>query len=75
MPNPLNIANRLLANKVNIIGTDPHSIDLAENRKIWESIKKLNIPAPKYGTAFSIQDAIQIAMISNILCWSGLLMY
>ena len=59
---PLNIANRLLANKVNIIGTDPHSIDLAENRKKFGKVlKKLNIPAPKYGTAFSIQDAIQIA--------------
>ena len=59
---PLNIANRLLANKVNIIGTHPHSIDLAENRKKFGKVlKKLNIPAPKYGTAFSIQDAIQIA--------------
>ena len=59
---PLNIANRLLANKVNIIGTDPHSIDLAENRKKFGKVlKKLNIPAPKYGTAFSIEDAIQIA--------------
>ena len=59
---PLNIANRLLANKVKIIGTDPHSIDLAENRKKFGKVlKKLNIPAPKYGTAFSIQDAIQIA--------------
>ena len=59
---PLNIANRLMQAGVNIIGTGPHSIDLAEDRKKFGKIlNKLNIPAPKYGTAFSIEDAIIIA--------------
>ena len=59
---PLNIANKLLKSNVNILGTDPKSIDLAENRKKFGKIlKKLNIPAPDYGTAFSIDEAITIA--------------
>ncbi|MAZ60797.1 MAG: carbamoyl phosphate synthase large subunit [Candidatus Marinimicrobia bacterium] len=59
---PLNIANKLLKSNVNILGTDPKSIDLAENRKKFGKIlKRLNIPAPDYGTAFSIDEAITIA--------------
>ena len=59
---PLNIANKLLKSKVNIIGTHPKSIDLAEDRKKFGKIlKKLDIPAPKFGTAFSIDEAIIIA--------------
>ena len=59
---PLNIAKDLMRQGVNIIGTDPDSIDLAENReKFGEILKELNIPVPKYGIAFSIDDAIKIA--------------
>tara|TARA_B100001094_G_scaffold273571_1_gene280030 strand:- start:1420 stop:4599 length:3180 start_codon:yes stop_codon:yes gene_type:complete len=59
---PLNIANKLLKHNVKILGTDPHSIDLAENRKKFGVVlKKLNIPAPKFGSAFSINEAIKIA--------------
>ena len=59
---PLNIANQLLKSKVNIIGTNPKSIDLAEDRKKFGKIlKKLSIPAPAFGTAFSIEEAIKIA--------------
>ncbi len=59
---PLNIANQLLKSKVNILGTHPKSIDLAENRKKFGKIlNKLNIPAPNFGTAFSINEAIVIA--------------
>ena len=59
---PLNIASALKANNVNIIGTSPDSIDLAENRKKFGSIlKQLNIPAPNWGTAFSVQEAQKIA--------------
>ena len=59
---PLNIAKKLLKAGVNIIGTDPNSIDLAEDRKKFGKIlDKLKIPAPNYGTAFSINEAIQIA--------------
>ena len=59
---PLNIAKKLMEQGVKIIGTDPNSIDLAENReKFGDILKKLNIPAPKYGIAFSIDDAIKVA--------------
>ncbi len=59
---PLNIASRLQQQKVKIIGTSPKSIDLAENRKKFGKIlKRLNIPAPNWGTAFSVEDAQKIA--------------
>jgi len=59
---PLNIANQLMKSKVKIIGTNPRSIDLAENRKKFGKVlKKLKIPAPAFGTAFSIDEAIKIA--------------
>ena len=59
---PLNIASQLKANNVNIIGTSPDSIDLAENRKKFGKIlKDLNIPAPAWGTAFSVEEAQKIA--------------
>jgi len=59
---PLNIADQLIKSKVKIIGTSPKSIDLAENRKKFGKIlNKLKIPAPNFGTAFSIKEAIKIA--------------
>ena len=59
---PLNIANRLKNQGVNIIGTPPASIDLAEDRKKFGGIlKKLKVPAPQWGTAFSIDEALEIA--------------
>ena len=43
-----------------------HSIDLLRIEKNLEKfLDKLNIPAPKYGTAFSIEDAIKIAKKIN----------
>ena len=59
---PLNIANKLKSLNVNIIGTDSSSIDLAEDRKKFgEILDKLQIHAPKWGTAFSIDEALSIA--------------
>ena len=59
---PLNISNQLKVNKVNIIGTDSSSIDLAEDRKKFGNIlNKLNIHAPDWGTAYSIEEALEIA--------------
>jgi len=59
---PLNIAQKLKQAGVNIIGTDPEAIDLAENRdKFGKILKSLNIPAPKWGTAFSVDEALIIA--------------
>ena len=59
---PLNIANNLKQQGVKIIGTDPWAIDLAEDReKFGKILNKLNIPAPKWGTAFSVSEALDIA--------------
>ena len=59
---PLNISTQLKANKVPIIGTDSSSIDLAEDRKKFGNIlSKLNIHAPDWGTAYSIEEALEIA--------------
>ncbi len=59
---PLNIAQLLKQSGVNIIGTDPDAIDLAENReKFGKILNQLNIPAPKWGTAFSVKEALNIA--------------
>jgi carbamoyl-phosphate synthase large subunit len=59
---PLNIANRLKNAGVKIIGTSPNSIDLAEDRKKFGKIlDDLKIPAPKWGTAFSVEEALDVA--------------
>jgi len=59
---PLNIANRLKNAGVKIIGTSPDAIDLAEDRKKFGKIlDDLNIPAPRWGTAFSVNEALKVA--------------
>ena len=68
---PLNIANKLKSLNVNIIGTDSSSIDLAEDRKKFGQIlEKLQIHAPKWGTAFSIDEALSIAGKYKLSCFS-----
>src|SRR5687767_10458563 len=59
---PLNLADRLHAAGVPIIGTSPDSIDLAEDRKRFSSLlQELNIPQPPNGTAISPEEAKVIA--------------
>jgi carbamoyl-phosphate synthase large subunit len=59
---PLNLADRLHAAGVPIIGTSPDSIDLAEDRKRFSALlKELNIPQPPNGTAVSPAEAKVIA--------------
>ncbi len=59
---PLNIAKKLKDAGVNIIGTGPDAIDLAENRKKFgEILDKLDIAAPNWGTAFSVEEATKVA--------------
>ncbi|PYT01872.1 MAG: carbamoyl phosphate synthase large subunit [Acidobacteria bacterium] len=59
---PLNLADRLHAAGVPIIGTSPDSIDLAEDRKRFSALlKELNIPQPPNGTAVSPDEAKVIA--------------
>ena len=59
---PLNLADRLHAAGVPIIGTSPDSIDLAEDRKRFSALlRDLNIPQPPNGTAVSPDEAKVIA--------------
>lgn len=59
---PLNIARELEEAGVNIIGTSPETIDLAEDRDKFRSImKKLKIPMPESGMASSLKEALKIA--------------
>jgi carbamoyl-phosphate synthase large subunit len=59
---PLKLAMRLYNAGVNILGTSPDSIDLAEDRKRFGAIlDSLNIPQPENGTAMTVEEARQIA--------------
>jgi carbamoyl-phosphate synthase large subunit len=59
---PLNLAQRLLAAGVPIIGTSPDSIDLAEDRKRFgKLLEDLDIPQPAGGTATSVDEALAVA--------------
>ncbi|MFN2578464.1 MAG: carbamoyl-phosphate synthase large subunit [Pyrinomonadaceae bacterium] len=59
---PLNLAMRLHAAGVPIIGTSPDSIDLAEDRRRFGALlSELGIPQPDNGTATSIEGARAIA--------------
>ncbi|UCG35779.1 MAG: carbamoyl-phosphate synthase large subunit [Candidatus Omnitrophota bacterium] len=59
---PLNIAQELKDNGVNILGTSPESIRLAEDREYFRKrMLELNVPQPEGGTARSLHEAIEIA--------------
>jgi carbamoyl-phosphate synthase large subunit len=59
---PLNLAMRLLAAGVPVIGTSPESIDLAEDRKRFgRLLADLGIPQPPNGTATSNEEAREVA--------------
>jgi len=58
---PLNLAQRLRAAGVPIIGTSPESIDLAEDRKRFgKLLEELEIPQPPGGTATSVEEALAV---------------
>jgi carbamoyl-phosphate synthase large subunit len=58
---PLNLAQRLRAAGVPIIGTSPESIDLAEDRKRFgKLLEELGIPQPPGGTATSAPEALAV---------------
>ena len=59
---PLNLAMRLHHAGVPIIGTNPESIDLAEDRKRFGSLLvDLHIPQPVNGTAVTVEEAKRVA--------------
>ncbi|MEY4324538.1 MAG: carbamoyl phosphate synthase large subunit [Verrucomicrobiota bacterium] len=57
---PLNLALGLKKNGVNIIGTSPESIEIAEDRKLFAAmLHKLEIPQPPNGLATNAEEALQ----------------
>ncbi len=59
---PLNIAQELKDQGVNILGTQPEGIRLAEDREYFrERMIALNIPQPQSGTALSLDEATSLA--------------
>ena len=56
---PLNLALGLQKNGVNIIGTSPQSIEIAEDRKLFAAmLRKLDIPQPPNGLATNEAEAL-----------------
>lgn len=59
---PLNLAADLKKNGVNILGTTPETIDMAEDRDLFRAMMdKLGIPMPQAGMAVNVEEALSIA--------------
>jgi carbamoyl-phosphate synthase large subunit len=59
---PLGLAHRLETAGVPIVGTRPEAIDLAEDRgRFGQVLVNAGLPAPKFGTATSFEEARDIA--------------
>ncbi|MCU0424244.1 MAG: carbamoyl-phosphate synthase large subunit [Candidatus Kapabacteria bacterium] len=59
---PLKLAHAIDEAGFKILGTSPEGIDLAEDRKRFGAlIDELGVPCPKYGTATTVDEALEIA--------------
>ena len=59
---PLNLSVGLHAAGVPILGTQPESIDRAEDRKLFQAmLNKLGLIQPANGTALTIKEAVNVA--------------
>ena len=59
---PLSLAQRLADAGVPILGTSPEAIDRAEDRAAFGRVlDAAQLPAPAYGTAHGIEEALEIA--------------
>lgn len=59
---PLNLAEDLKKAGVNILGTTPETINLAEDRDLFRAMMdKLEIPMPEAGMAVNVDEALEIA--------------
>ena len=58
----LKLAKRLTERGIKIIGTSFDSLDIAEDRgRFSDLLKELKIPYPDYGTAYTADEAIEVA--------------
>jgi carbamoyl-phosphate synthase large subunit len=59
---PLNLSTSLYKAGVPILGTQPESIDRAEDRKLFQAmLHKLGLIQPENGTAVSVAEAVTVA--------------
>jgi len=58
----LKLAERLNKKGVKIIGTSFDNMDIAEDRgRFSDMLKELGIPYPDYGTAYTVDEAVEVA--------------
>lgn len=58
----LKLAERLHKKGIRIIGTSFDSMDIAEDRgRFSDLLKEMDIPYPNYGTAYTVDEAIEVA--------------
>ncbi|MCW3075335.1 MAG: carB [Flaviaesturariibacter sp.] len=58
----LKLSKRLHEKGIKIIGTSYDNMDIAEDRgRFSDLLKELEIPYPEYGTAFTVDEAIEVA--------------
>jgi len=58
----LKLAEKLHKKGIKIIGTSFDNMDIAEDRgRFSDMLKELGIPYPQYGTAFTVDDAVEVA--------------
>jgi carbamoyl-phosphate synthase large subunit len=58
----LKLAERLNEKGIKILGTSFDSLDIAEDRgRFSDMLKELAIPYPDYGTAYTVDEAVQVA--------------
>ena len=58
----LKLAERLHKKGIRIVGTSYDDMDIAEDRgRFSDMLKELNIPYPEYGTAFTVDEAVEVA--------------
>jgi carbamoyl-phosphate synthase large subunit len=58
----LKLAERLTKKGIKIIGTSFDNMDIAEDRgRFSDMLKELGIPYPNYGTAYTVDEAVEVA--------------
>ncbi|MFC0774576.1 carbamoyl-phosphate synthase large subunit [Terrimonas alba] len=58
----LKLAERLHEKGIKIIGTSYDSMDIAEDRgRFSDLLKELGVPYPDYGTAYDVDEAVEVA--------------
>jgi len=58
----LKLAEKLFKKNIPIVGTSYDNMDIAEDRgRFSDLLKEMDIPYPSYGTAFTVDEAVEVA--------------